>query len=108
MSRGKWAVVLAVVVVLAAVAAAYAAGQATVPVQEVVRAQRFELVDGTGKVRAMLAVASDGRAGLMLADEKGKARAVLTLDSEGSPNLFLSDKSATCAMTAIHSALFGA
>ena len=54
MSRGKWAVVLAACIVLAAVAAAYAAGQAKVSAPEVIRAQRFELVDAEGKVYAAL------------------------------------------------------
>ncbi len=78
MSRGKWAMMtVAVCVLAAAVAVAYAAGtQAAVPVQEVVKAQRFELVDAEGKARAVLAL-KDGDPGLVLLDKDGRPRAWL-------------------------------
>ena len=92
MSRGKWAVVLAACIVLAAVAAAYAAGQAKVSAPEVIRAQKFELVDEKGKVRAELTLV-DGIPGLLLSDQEGKPRAALGLDKNGTPSLSLHDSS---------------
>jgi hypothetical protein len=93
MRRGKWAVVLAACIVLAAVAAAYAAGQAKVSPPEVVRAQRFELVDAEERVRIELCMGGwDGqRPRVSLLDEKGSRRATLGLDSGGSPGLALLD-----------------
>jgi hypothetical protein len=44
--------------------------QAAAP--EVMRSQGFELVDGTGKVRAMLALLADGRPGFLLYDKEGE------------------------------------
>ena len=115
MSRPKWAIVLAVVVVLGAIGAAYAAGQTKATAPKVVRAQRFELVDAEGRVRGALAFSPDGspalvftgaegksaaalgvltgsRPNLMLADKKGKPRAVLTLLTDGTPAFVLWDK----------------
>ena len=92
MSRGKWAVVLAACIVLAAVAAAYAAGQAKMSAPEVIRAQRFEVVDAEGKVQAVLGLRRDGGATLDLSDAKGLKRATLTLlPDPGGPILVLSD-----------------
>jgi len=92
MSRGRWALVIAAVcLVVTAAAIAYAAGQATAPVQEVVRAQKFELVDEAGKMRAALAMLPSG-AGLGLYDNDGKLRADLLLLSDGGPRLRLLDK----------------
>ena len=84
MSKGKWAVVLAVLVVLAAIALAYAAGQAKAAAPEVVRAQRFEVVDAEGRVRIALAMGGENgqSPGLALLDAKGKSRAV---DHRGCP-----------------------
>ena len=42
------------------------------PAPEVVRAQRFELVDDKGKERANLGVADDGSPSLALHDQKGE------------------------------------
>ena len=60
MKRSRWAVVVVAVCLVVTVAAvAYAAGKATaVPVQEVVRARRFEVVDSAGKVVADLGAQS--------------------------------------------------
>lgn len=52
-----------------------------------VRAQRFELVDAEGNVRARLALQEDGTPGLCLCDAKGKMRAGLLLNREGVPQL---------------------
>jgi hypothetical protein len=58
-------VALCVVVTVAAVA--YAAGKAkAVPVAEVVRARRFEVVDAAGKVRAKLETTPEGESELWL------------------------------------------
>jgi len=92
MSRGKWAVVLAACIVLAAVAAAYAAGQAKVSAPEVIRAQRFELVDEKGSPRAMLGLLLHGGPGFTLYDEKGNMRATLMVLPDGSPGFTFSDE----------------
>ena len=104
MGRAKWAVVMAALcLVVAIVAMAYAAGQAkAVPVQEVVRARRFELVDDNGRVRAALQFtiggwSKPGTEGktkeeiereeipqLVLFDERGTKRADLNVDRHGS------------------------
>jgi len=49
-----------------------AEGNPAVPAAEVVRAQRFELVDSQGKVRVRLDVAADGSPGLTLHDREQK------------------------------------
>lgn len=61
-------------------------------VTPVVRAQRFEVVDKSGQVRALLTSLDDGRPTLALMDQKGEFRAWLFLREDGSPNLVLADK----------------
>jgi len=80
-------VVLAVVGGLVCIAA-------TQPVANVVRAQRFELVDAKGKVRIQLGIGGkDGQApGAGLFDEKGQLRAALAVGADGSPFLSLYDE----------------
>ncbi len=41
---------------------------------EVLRAEKIEMVDGEGKVRAELAIDADGSAGLFLRDREGRVR----------------------------------
>jgi hypothetical protein len=97
--RSRWVVLLTGTTAAIAVAAvAYAAGQARDPAPDVVRAQRFELVDSKGRACAILAIASEGRAGdsgpgLALYDTKGTQRALLSLGFRGRPSLHLSDES---------------
>ena len=91
MSRGKWAVVLTVLALLAAVAAAWAAGQAKVSAPEVIRAQRFDLVDAEGRVRGRLSIASSSGPALLLYDQEGGVRARVWLSLDGSPTLNLYD-----------------
>ena len=105
MGRGKWVIVLAVVVVLAAVAAAYAAGQAKAVPQrkasartdeltaEVMSAKQFRLVDSRGQIRAALGFipAPDGSPALVLYDGHKAQRATVALDAGGSPALILAD-----------------
>ena len=70
--RPKWAMVtVAVCVVVTVVAVAYAAAKATADVPEVIRAQRFELVDEEGEVRAVLALVPDLGATLKLTGRSG-------------------------------------
>lgn len=121
MTKGKWAIVLyeacrlvAVVVLVAVVGAVYLAGKAKATAPKVLRAQAFELLDATGKVRGALSFGQNGspmlalrdkngqlRARLSmtfggpsvdLADEKGKMRASLVLRPDGSPELWLADE----------------
>lgn len=93
MSRGRWALVIAAVcLVVTAAAIVYAAGQATAPVQEVLRAQRLELVDAKGRVRGTFRSAADGHPALALLDEDGRARLVLALDQAGQPSIVLGGK----------------
>ncbi len=89
MRTTRWAVLTAAMCSVIAVAAvAYAAGRAkAAPVAEVVRAKRFELVDGQGKVRALLSVQPDGASRFEVLDKDRKARAVLRLYPDGTPVL---------------------
>jgi len=59
---------------------------------EVVRANRFELVDSEGKVRAALTLDGEGNPGLSLSDGDGNVRASLVLGREGIPRLNLLGK----------------
>ena len=70
------------------------AGKATGPVSgaEVVRAQRFELVNAEGEVLAVLGLGAAGRPGLTLWDEKGEGRAALSLGPGGRPAIMLYDE----------------
>jgi len=92
------------------------------PVQEVIRAKRFELVDAEGKTRgelsmgvygrspeirffdqkgesgALLTVDSDGRPACVLFDGKGKPRSLMSVDADGNPGLrLLNEKGKTRA-----------
>ena len=91
MSKGKWAIVVAVCVALAAVAMAYVAGQARTTAPEVVRAQRFELVDAQGKTCGGLWIGKDGAPRLALGAEAslcgGKDPSLLLLGKSGSSSL---------------------
>ncbi len=68
------------------------AAEAAAPaVPGVVRAQRFELVDAAGKLRAGLEVRGAGSAGLVLYDARGTGRAWLLVADDGTPSLDLRD-----------------
>ncbi len=91
--RLHWATVLAAVCLAVAIGAvAYGAGKASAP--EVIRAQRFEVIDGKGVIRAQLGVTelAGGGVTLGLCDETGKARAGLSVSDMGPVNLTLTDK----------------
>ncbi len=60
-------------------------------VAEVIRAERFEVVDKDGKTRAALSML-EGKPGLVLRDRNGRAGAELGLTDHGWPRLFLTDK----------------
>ena len=64
--------------------------QKTPQVAEVVGAERFEVVDKDGKLRAALWL-DNGEPNLVLADKTGKIRAKLSL-ADGKPALWLADK----------------
>jgi hypothetical protein len=57
------------------------------PVEEVVRAERFALVDKTGRLRGGLSVTPDGVAGLTLHGKDGEIRAVLAVGEDGTGEL---------------------
>lgn len=57
-----------------------------------VQAERFEVVDSAGEVRALLTTLDDGRPSLTLMDQQGEFRAWLFLNEEGSPRLILVDR----------------
>lgn len=81
MSRGKWAIVIAVVSLVAAIGAVtYTAAKAGEGVSPVVRAERFEVVDSEGKVRIVLGM-DRGFPRLVLRDGTGKGRAALVVDN---------------------------
>jgi hypothetical protein len=112
------AVIAAACAVVTAAAIAYAAGQASAP--EVMQAQRFELVDSEGKVKAVLGVRKQGSivhqvtvlgprehtteetelvvSGggaelpyLELKDEEGRTRVEVTFDRAGDPAILMKD-----------------
>jgi hypothetical protein len=67
------------------------------PTQETVRANRFDLVDSKGKVRAVFAMTPEDEPRLALADRAGKVQAMLSIepvpgDLDGIPTLRLFDK----------------
>ncbi len=71
---------------------AEAAGQAKSDVPDVIRAQRFELVDAQGRVRGALGMGRFGDTpGIRLYDAKGQARVVLNVHPSGDPSLTLLD-----------------
>lgn len=70
-------------------------------VQPVLRAERFELIDGTGAVRATLNTERHG-VGLALRDEGGAQRVALILDPDALNGLFVVDP-ATRAMAFVGS-----
>jgi hypothetical protein len=61
----------------------------TVPL---VRAQRIELVDDAGRVRATLAARPDGSPALILEDAERKGRVHLTVSAAGEPGLGMGDR----------------
>jgi hypothetical protein len=114
MGRTRWLVLLVVVCLSVAVAAVvYAATVSATSAPTTVRAQRFELVDSAGKVRAVLSLASpmprqvrvvdregnvvqkrvltqpEDSVSLSLLDGKGRQRASISLDNDGNPQLAL-------------------
>ena len=60
-------------------------------VPEVLQAQRFEVVDAAGVVRAQLSLLEGGRPSLTLMDAAGKPRAWMFLNADGQPRLILTD-----------------
>lgn len=97
MSKSKWAVVFAgLCLVPAAVAIAYAAGaQAAAPVQEVVRAKCFELVNNEGEERAKLDLTLDGSPSLSMCDETGRVRLILQCSNTHGLSLQMFDRDVT-------------
>jgi plastocyanin len=67
------------------------------PAEKTVRANRFELVDGKGNVRAVLAMTPDDEPRLALADRSGQIQVMLSIEPfpgkpDGIPTLRLLDK----------------
>lgn len=56
-----------------------------------VRASRFELVDASGRTRAVLGMSKGGSPELDLRDAEGRPRALLVLDGENLPILLFKD-----------------
>jgi len=80
MRRERLLIALAVVCLLVAVGAVgYGAGKAS-DVPEVIRAQRFELVDEEGRVRSELRLNEFGEACLLLCDAEGSPQITLGFD----------------------------
>jgi hypothetical protein len=85
-------------VMRATVVLAFAAGAlaGTVLAQEpatpaVVKSSRFELVDSSGRTRAVLGMSKGGAPELDLRDPEGRPRALLVLDAENLPVFLLKD-----------------
>jgi hypothetical protein len=62
------------------------------PPQLSIQADKFVLVDATGRRRAELTMATDGTPGLFLYDENGVRRGAFNLTATGAPTLVLHDK----------------
>lgn len=85
---GATAVALAGIVLVAAAAPRVPhLDQGGPPVLNEVRAQRFLLVDASGKLRAVLGAATGGAVSLGLLDNDDKIRSVLIVDATGTPRL---------------------
>jgi hypothetical protein len=94
MTRGRWmSVVVTACLAATVLVLSYAAGKGSSP--EVVRAQRFELVDSAGNVRGLLSLGDRACPRLVLFDEEGDARARLMLHLDGTPMLSLYDQKGT-------------
>ena len=94
MVRGRRVVAIAAVcLVMTAAAIAYAAAKTSAP--EVIQAQRFELVNAEGEVRAVLGLLLADKPSLVLNDEKGTLLAMLCVGFDGSPGLALYDEKGT-------------
>jgi hypothetical protein len=92
MTRARWmSVVVAAGLAASVLALSCAAG--TGPSPEVLRAQRFELVDSSGDVRGVLSLGDKACPRLALFDENGNARVRLMLCLDGTPVLSLYDES---------------
>jgi hypothetical protein len=57
----------------------------------VVKASRFELVDGEGRTRAVLGISKGGSPEFDLRDPEGRPRALLLLDADQLPIFFFKD-----------------
>jgi len=92
MVREKLLVALAVVCLLVAVGAVgYGAGKAS-DVPEVVRAQRFEVVDGEGRVRWILGVSGLDPILFMVGRDGKQVRAELSMAPDGNVRLGILDR----------------
>ncbi len=101
----RWAILVVVCVVVAAVGLACGADKASAP--EIVRAQRFQLVDDRGGVRAELAM-SEGQPGMTLYDAEGRIRADISLGSDGAPRLGLGwDNGKPCVLLSLDEVALG-
>lgn len=60
--------------------------------KKVIKAERFELVDGNGETRGSFAVNDDGSSHLMLYGEEGKVRGALVVEPDGMAGFFLYGK----------------
>ena len=85
--------VVAALCLLAVGAVGYEAGKAkrAVPVQEVVRANRFEVMDGEGRVRAIVGMSGMDPV-VYLMGREGKLRADLSMALDGSMSMKLRDR----------------
>ena len=92
MGSSRWAATMTDVCLVTAVAIAYAAGKSPAPVQEIVRAKQFQLVDQAGTVRALLATSKRGDPRLVLSNREGMARALLGVEPDGTPEVVLLDR----------------
>jgi len=86
--RLKWAMLI---VAVCAVGCAEERAQRTEDTAEVIRAERFEIVDSDGQVRASLSTSTDGSPWLHFYDAQGEARVLLWVHPvDGAPMFQLS------------------
>lgn len=67
---------------------AHAQGGAVVPAQDLIRAQRMEVVDAAGKARVVMMTDNQGTAGVAVLDGDGVNRASLTVTKDGTPTFY--------------------
>ena len=78
-----------------AIAAALGAASVHVVQEKTARAERFELVDAAGKVRAELGLTGKGQPSLTFYDREGRGRSTLLLaEAGGGVLMFVDDKGA--------------
>ena len=90
MNATKWALIV-ICASVASAALVYAVAQA--PQEDVVRAQKFELLDAEGNVKAVLGQVEDGNPAFVLYGGNGEPRVALRVMGDDTARLYCYDLS---------------